>query len=410
MLTQQKITLEIPKPHEGKKLGGQKRILNELRRFNVIDCGRRFGKTDLCEIAICDSLVKGFPVGWFAPTYKILDEAWAEINRMYFPIIASSNKTEKRIEFITGAVLDGWTLDKEGAARGRKYKRIVIDEASRVKNLVDIFNYDLRPTLLDYEGDALFPSTPKGLNDFYRLYILGQENKDWKSWKMPTDENPILKQSEIETMRSTMPERVAKQELDAEFLEDGSFFQNVDACCVVENPDNPENHKGHKIFAGLDWALSDDFTRLTIYCGTCNITVDWWGGNRMDYTMQREFINDRMKKWNNPYILPERNSIGVPNIEMMFKDGLNVMNGLDNAPGFMTTAITKSQLIMSLALAMDKKEIKAPKEYAEELRAYEVEVTTTNPKFNAPSGQHDDRVISLALAWWCAGNAKMQIF
>jgi hypothetical protein len=34
------------------------------------------------------------------------------------------------------------------------------------------------------------------------------------------------------------------------------------------------------------------------------------------------------------------------------------------------------------------------------LRSYEVEVTTTNPKFSAPDGQHDDRVISLALAWW----------
>jgi hypothetical protein len=42
-----------------------------------------------------------------------------------------------------------------------------------------------------------------------------------------------------------------------------------------------------------------------------------------------------------------------------------------------------------------------PKDYADELRAYEVEVMSSgHPKFGAPDGMHDDRVMSLALAWW----------
>src|SRR5512147_2938988 len=128
--TQTKITLILPKPHEGRKLGGQKRVISEMRRYNVLDMGRRWGKTDLCQIVVSGPILKGYPVGWFAPTYKILDEAWSEINRIYSPIITASNKTEKRIETITGGIIEGWTLDKEGAARGRKYKRIVVDEAS----------------------------------------------------------------------------------------------------------------------------------------------------------------------------------------------------------------------------------------------------------------------------------------
>jgi hypothetical protein len=396
----QTIELTLPKPHAGRTMGGQKRILSEMRRFNVLDCGRRFGKTDLCEIVIHQPILAGYPVGWFAPSYKILDEAWTEITRLYAPVITGANKTEKRIDFITGGILEGWTLDKEGAARGRKYKRIVIDEAARVKNLVDIFNYDLRATLIDYAGDALFPSTPKGLNDFWRLWELAGDDPDWMRWQMPTSENPHIALSEVDTMRATMPERVAKQELDAEFLEDGSFFQNVEACCVIEQPDQPEHHRGHRIVAGLDWGLSDDFSRLTVYCVNCNKTVDWWGANHMDYSMQRQYVAGRMRAWGNPSLLPERNSIGVPNIEMMIQDGLNIAHGPDGAPGFNTTSGTKSQLIMSLALGMDRKEPRLPKEYAGEMRAYEVEVTTTNPKFSAPDGQHDDRVISGALAWW----------
>ena len=51
---------------------------------------------------------------------------------------------------------------------------------------------------------------------------------------------------------------------------------------------------------------------------------------------------------------------------------------------------------------MERGEVLLPVEYADELRAYEVTVTSTNPKFSAPSGQHDDRVMSAALAWWQA--------
>lgn len=390
-------------------MGGQARILAEAKRYNVLDCGRRFGKTDLCEIIIADPILKGFPVGWFAPSYKVLNDAWEEIKRIYASIIVSSNKTEKAISFITGGVLEGWTLDKEGAARGRKYKRVIVDEAAWVKNLYDVFNYDIRPTLIDYQGDAWFPSTPKGLNDYYKLWQMGGEHPDWARWQMPTQENPYLSLSEIDEMRRVVPERVAKQELDAEFLEDGSFFQNVDACCVIEHPDEPAQHEGHRIVAGLDWALSEDFTVLTILCATCGRVVDWWRANRMDFTVQRGFIVERCQKWG-AMLLPERNSIGAPNIEALIQAGLSVALGPDNGAGFNTTSGTKSQLIMSLALGMDKKEIKAPKEYADEIRAYEVEVTTANPKFSAPSGLHDDRVISLALAWWCALNGSIQIF
>ncbi len=382
-------------------MGGQARVLREMKRFNVINCGRRWGKTDICEIIIAEPLLAGYPVGWLSPTYKILDEAWTEINRMYAPVIKSSNKTEKRIEMITGGILEGWTLDKEGAARGRKYKRIVIDEAARVKNLIDIFNYDLRPTLLDYEGDAFFPSTPKGLNDFFRLWEQAADSKDWARWQMPTSENPYIALPEVDEMRATMPERVAKQELDAEFLEDGSFFQNVDECCIIEYPDKPESHAGHRIVAGLDWALSEDFTVLTILCASCGVVVDWWRANRMDFTMQRLFIVEKVKEWH-AILLPERNSIGAPNIEMLIHAGLQVERGVDGGAGFNTTSGTKAELIQRLAMGISKGELKAPKEYADELRAYEVEITTTNPKFSAPAGQHDDRVISLALAWWKA--------
>jgi hypothetical protein len=52
-----------------------------------------------------------------------------------------------------------------------------------------------------------------------------------------------------------------------------------------------------------------------------------------------------------------------------------------------------------------------PKDYADELRAYEVETMATgHPKFSAPDGQHDDRVISLALCWRAMSSANWVIW
>ena len=385
-------------------MGGQERILREARRYNVLDCGRRFGKTDLCQIVIGEPILTGYPVGWFAPTYKILDDAWEEIKRLYEPIITRTNNTDKVMEFITGGKLEAWTMDKEGAGRSRKYKRVVVDEAARVGNLLDKFNFDIRPTLLDYSGDAYFTSTPKGLNDYFKLWQMAENDPEWARWQMPTSENPYINESEIEAMRQAMPDRVFRQEILAEFLENGSFFQGVDAACIIEEMDAPENHKGHNFYAGLDWALSEDYTVLTVLCGTCGKAVYWYRVNRMDYTMQRAQIVEKLSHWLGCVTLPERNSIGTPNIEMLMANGVNIGYGMDNVPGFNTTSASKGQLIQRLATSIEKGELKLPVEYADELRAYEVTITTTNPKFSAPTGQHDDRVISAALAWWAASS------
>jgi len=98
-------------------------------------------------------------------------------------------------------------------------------------------------------------------------------------------------------------------------------------------------------------------------------------------------------------VLPERNSIGEPNIEIL-KNDLNILPGPDGKLGFMTTATTKPALIQGLASAMSFHNFKVPVDYADELRMYQVEAMASGrDKFSAPSGQHDDRVISLATTW-----------
>lgn len=112
-----------------------------------------------------------------------------------------------------------WSLDTPDAARGRRYKRVVIDEAAMVANLQAAWEGAIRPTLADFEGDAWFLSTPKGYNYFHELYQRGQdeEQEDWASWQMPTSSNPHIHPDEIASAQRDLPPSMFAQEYLASF-------------------------------------------------------------------------------------------------------------------------------------------------------------------------------------------------
>lgn len=392
--------IRMPNPHQG-----QAKVKREARRYNCVVSGRRWGKSLMgielvAETVLGKTPIPGYPAAWFSPTYKMLSDIWREMKLMLHPVTQKVSEQEHRIELITGGVLDMWSLDDPNSARGRHYKRVVIDEAAMIRYLETAWTHVIRPTLADLEGDAYFFSTPKGLNYFYTLYQNQDKDPDkWAHWKFPTGSNPFIKKSEIEEMRLMLPTRVFQQEILAEFISDGSYFQNIDGAATVEKPETPEEHKGHYIVIGVDWALSEDFTVYAVGCRDCNRVVDWDRFNQIDFTYQRERLYSIAERWNVAGVLPERNSIGEPNIELIM-ERVNVFRGPDDGRGFYTTATSKPALIQGLANALEHSDFKVPTEAADELRAYQVELSTAgHPKFGAPQGLHDDWVIALALCW-----------
>src|SRR5690349_2108039 len=121
---------------------GQQRIVLASERHNPVACGRRFGKTTL-GVALAwfgapkipGSLAHGFDVGWFAPTYKLLDEAFRSSEAFLRDAIDRRDSQQKRLELSTGASFDFWTLEDPDAGRGRKYGMVIVDEAAMARNL-----------------------------------------------------------------------------------------------------------------------------------------------------------------------------------------------------------------------------------------------------------------------------------
>src|SRR5262245_6825185 len=119
------IRLQLPKPHPP-----QARVIQEARRFNVVCCGRRWGKTVLGMDRLIRLALQGKPVAWFAPNYRLLSEVWRELQSILQPVIERINQQERRIELISGGVIEMWSLDSPDSGRGRAYAGVVVDEAA----------------------------------------------------------------------------------------------------------------------------------------------------------------------------------------------------------------------------------------------------------------------------------------
>jgi len=353
----------------------------------VVMCGRRFGKTTMGEMLACEPALLGDPIGWFAPTYKYLLEPWGNLCRTLKPAIARVSAQEKRIELVTGGVIDFWTLEDNDAGRGRKYKRIIVDEASLVANLEECWTMAIRPTLSDYRGDAWFFMTPKGKRYAYRLFLRGQDgtDKDWRSWRVGTIDNPVIDPAEIESARSDMPASVFAQEYEGIPQDDaGNPFgaDHILACTGAISDEEP-------VLYGVDLARSIDHTVV--------IGID----------QHRRVC--RFERWRGvPWAETKDRILRIVKGVRTYADSTGVGDGIvedlsrvaNNIVGFKFTAESKQHLMEALAVAIQSHGTRFPPgPITSELEWFEYQYRGNGSvRYSAPEGMHDDCVCALALA------------
>ena len=373
------ITINLPKPHPE-----QARILRDPSRFKVLRCGRRFGKTTAGIIAACECALNGGVVGWFAPTYKLLSEAWVRIVQVLRPAIVKDNFQEKQIRLVTGGVLDFWTLEDEDPARSRAYDLAIIDEAGVVHGL-DRRWYAIRPTLADRQGKALFLGTPKGRGYFSALFDRGQQGDEgWRSWNLGQSANPYIDPAETEAQRRDMPPEQAAQELDGIPMADsGNPFgvERIRACVAPQTP-------GPAVAFGVDLARSVDYTVVTGLDADGRVCVfDRFNGLTWEATTARV----AQAVGTTPALI-DATGVGDPIVE-------RIQGRLPNVERFVFTSTSKQELMDRLALALHGGEVGFPDgPILRELEAFEFQYRGGRVFYSAPHGLHDDCVMSLALA------------
>lgn len=245
----------------------QQKVIETKKRFNCLCCGRRWGKTKFSEELMLgpdeddNGALNGYPVAYFAPTYKMLMEVWRTIVHICHPVTQNKSEVEKRIELYGGGVIEMWSLDSPDTIRGRKYKRIIVDEAATVPNLKYAWTEVLRPMLTDMKGDGWFLSTPKGKNNyFYDLCKNNETFSDWSFSQMPTVSNPYIDPEEVEAARLQLDPLTFAQEYLASFV-----TENLDSWAYCYSR---EKHVGKTTLnRSFEVKLSFDFNRNPITCG-----------------------------------------------------------------------------------------------------------------------------------------------
>jgi hypothetical protein len=393
--------VNLPELHEA-----QERMLEGTARFRVAACGRQMGKTWLGINRIATAVQVGKTCAWMAPSYKYLDDVWRRLRQVLEPITIDKSEQQHRIATRDGGSVECWSLDDPDAARGRKYHRIVVDEAALVRDLDTVWQASLRPTLSVLGGDAWFLSTPKGLDAFHRLYQLGQDplESEWLSWQMPSSASPYITADEIDAARRELPERIFAQEYLAEFvqLEGAGVFRGVQAVSRLE-PLGPQ--AGHSYVIGVDWGRTSDFTAISIIDSTTLEQAALDRFSEIDYELQTERLHAWCELYRPTLVVAEANAMGRPLVERL-QSGYARLLARPRAAlpvwAFETTNASKAALVQALGLAIERGDLTLlddPVQTAE-LLAFEAQVLPSGMlRYSAPQGMHDDTVIALGLAY-----------
>jgi len=380
----------LPRLHKG----GQRLVADSDARFKILACGRRWGKTRLGSVLVVMTALAGKRAWWIAPSYKMAAVGWRGIRQLAQQVPGAEIR---RVDRMATMPSGGWaqvrSADDPQSLRGEGLDLVVIDECAFVREAA--WNEALRPSLSDRKGGALFISTPKGRNWFWRAYQRGLNGGgEWASWTFPTSANPYIDGAEVEAARESLPDRIFRQEYLAEFIPDaGGVFRRVMEAATAD--ELAEAERGHAYVFGVDWGKYADFTVIAIVDATVKRLVAMDRFNQIDYALQVGRLKALYELFRPVVIVAERNAMGEPLVEQLQRDGLPV------AP-FTTTNATKAAVVEALVLAFERLEIGIFPDpvLIGELQGYEISRTPSGMvRYSAPEGMHDDTVIALALAW-----------
>jgi len=176
---------------------GHLEVLLDPARFKVLACGRRWGKTLLVSLMALSALFQLRRRVWIiAPDYSLCEKVFRELYGILVNQLgiikpgkpgggrARNQKGDYYLETPWGSVLEAKSLENPDSLAGEANDLVIVDEAALNDEVEDIWTQMIQPTLMDKLGSAIFISTPRGRNDFYKLFLFGQKGIKQREGKL----------------------------------------------------------------------------------------------------------------------------------------------------------------------------------------------------------------------------------
>ena len=244
----------------------QAKLHNELARFNVVVCHRRFGKTVFAINQMIKSAVEDLQTGKKAPRYAYLAPlfkqaktvAWDELKRLLkdFPDV-KFNEAELRADFMD-ARIQLYGADNPDTLRGIYLDGVILDEYAQMNP--KMYSEVIRPALSDRKGWGIFIGTPKGKNEFYDLYHTSAEKKGWKRFLFKASETGILDDEELEMAQQDMADTEYEQEYECSWsaaLRGAYYAKELESAYEEDRVSKVPYDPGKQVVTAWDLGVAD---------------------------------------------------------------------------------------------------------------------------------------------------------
>ena len=381
----------------------QQAIFDDPAKYKIVVKGRRFGLTKgAANDFIKSALEKKYKKGLWVDTISVNIDRYIE--RYFIPHLKKlpenlwSWKKQDKIITIRDSYIDFRSVDRPENLEGFGYDKGFLNEAGIILKNEYLWSNAIGPMFWDYpDAQLVIGGTPKGKGVFETLYQRGldPEQTSYKSFHYTSFDSPYKHiHAAINEDISSMPERVVRQEVYAEFLDDtGVVFRGVTEITTA-TPQPPE--AGHLYVIGADLAKVQDFTVITVYDRANNNQVAQDRFNKLEYPFVKRKIYEMSKTYNDALVTIDSTGIGEPIYDDLVRSGIPI-------EPYRFTNQTKKDLIEKLSVWIEQKRFRMLNipETIREFNNFTYDISSSGRiMYNAPQGFFDDIVISHGLAVW----------
>lgn len=386
-------------------------VLASPARFKVIVAHRKARKT-LLNIKELDRWAQAIPaIYWLVfPTLAqgkkvVWDDPDMFARNMLPWAWEHRNITDHYLQYPNGAKVYVIGSKGEDAMRGPNPLGVIFDE-------YDDQSINVWPTIqpiMTANPDAWtwFTGTYKGKKDLHAKMVYAKDHEDWFGLTLPASTSGIIDAESLAQAKETTTQAFYDMEYECIPIEGGmSFFtrirENIWSGVLGELA-------GREFQLGVDLGKSNDWTVIT----PVDLTerVQGWGDppdvfrvgmperfNRIDWDIQKARIKAAWGLYNKASVKLDATGLGSPIADDLKKE-------IKPFEGITFTEKQRRDLLVNLQLQLAQDKVKIPDfdQLINELEAFSYEVKPNGRvSIEVPEGQHDDCVMSLALALWDA--------
>jgi hypothetical protein len=381
----------------------QKALLANPARILWCGAGTKTGKTFALSLWVAEAILKGQRAAWVGPWFARTRTGFEAVRTVLSMPISRGDVVATdgllRIATRSGGRLDCYSGDNPEALYGDAYHRVVIDEASRMKET--ILPAALTTVSATKGRIRLAFNLERGrrnwaISNLLRVRSMTATERraaDEDFMTFPSLSEGLVEKATIELMRTKMPEAIWRALYLAEIPDsDVALFRNLDEVFCGQELTAPM--PGRRYVMGVDLARKSDYTVAVVIDDLANVVAaDRF--NEVSWSIQYERVAALYRRFGCSKVFADATGIGDVIVEELRKRHLQV-------EPVVFTAARRTELIEGLAVAFDSCAITLPatprfEVFREELAAMEYQFDSGSVRYGAPASAHDDCVMALAL-------------